>query len=165
MVVAPPPQVGVRPQAPLPTPSTGRTPLPGTAGALPAPKVLAPVARVEAPGLPQERVVPQTALTLVETPLPEEAGPRAQEEPTPSPAPPPKTPLQALVEERGLKLSGTLLGPVSVAILESKDGYLVLPAGSPIPGSEAIVKGIEEGRVTLALKEERMDLTLSGGGE
>jgi hypothetical protein len=69
------------------------------------------------------------------------------------------------VEEKGLKLSGTLLGPVSVAILESKDGYLVLPAGSPIPGSEAIVKGIEEGRVTLALKEERMDLTLSGGGE
>ncbi len=165
VVVAPPPRVEVRPQAPLPTPTTGRTPLPGTAGALPAPKVLTPTARVETPALPQERVAPQAPLTLVEAPLPQEAGPSAQEGVPPTPTPAPKTPLEALVEEKGLKLSGTLLGPVSVAILESKDGYLVLPAGSPIPGSEAIVKGIEEGRVTLALKEERMDLTLSGGGE
>ena len=71
--------------------------------------------------------------------------------------------------EKGLKLSGTLLGPVSVAILESKEGYLVLPAGSPIPGTEAVVRRVEADRVELALKQETLELKLPSlsqvGGE
>ncbi len=81
---------------------------------------------------------------------------------------PPKTPLVALVEERGLRLSGTLLGPVSVAILESKEGYLVLPAGSSIPGSEALLRRIEGDRVVLAMKDETLEIPLEdpqAGGE
>lgn len=98
---------------------------------------------------------------LVEAPLPgpEEKG--AEKAPTPA------SPLERLVAEKGLRLSGTLLGPVSVAILESKEGYLVVPAGSPIPGTEAVVRQVEEGSVTLALKEETLNLSLvqAGGGQ
>lgn len=157
---------------PLPTPSALPTtrPLPGTSGALPAPKVLTPTPKAE---VPQTQTEPQVALTppagLVESPLPQEDLASGAPPQTPSPPPSPKTPLEALVEERGLKLSGTLLGPVSVAILESKEGYLVLPAGSPIPGSEAVVRRIEGDRVVLALKDETLEIALAnsqaGGGQ
>ena len=98
-------------------------------------------------------------------------GPRittwAPEEKGAEKAPTPASPLERLVAEKGLRLSGTLLGPVSVAILESKEGYLVVPAGSPIPGTEAVVRQVEEGSVTLALKEETLSLSLvqAGGGQ
>jgi len=101
----------------------------------------------------------------VETPLPVQ---KKEGEKT-EPPPPPKTPLQTLVEERGLKLTGTLLGPVSVAILESKEGYLVLPVGSLLPGSEAVLRRIESDRVVLALKDESLEIVLdsmqAGGGQ
>ncbi|WP_243092917.1 competence protein, partial [Thermus hydrothermalis] len=155
---------------PLPTPQVATTPrpLPGTQGALPAPKVLTPAPKAT---VPPARVEGSVAVTppaaLVEAPLVQEEAPQGATE-TPQ-AQASKTPLEALVEERGLKLSGTLLGPVSVAILESKDGYLVLPAGSPIPGTEAVVRRIEGNRITLALKEETLDLAISqaqaGGGQ
>ncbi|RTH25420.1 competence protein, partial [Thermus scotoductus] len=154
---------------PLPTPSVQASPrpLPGSQGALPAPKVLAPVLQAEAPktelgGTPPVLTPPSG---LVETPLPvqKKEGEKAE------PPPPPKTPLQTLVEERGLKLTGTLLGPVSVAILESKEGYLVLPVGSLLPGSEAVLRRIESDRVVLALKDESLEIVLdsmqAGGGQ
>ena len=146
-------------QAPQAAPAT--RPIPGTSGALPAPKILSPA--LSAP-LPQARETPPRVAVptaLVEAPLPgpEEKG--AEKAPTPA------SPLERLVAEKGLRLSGTLLGPVSVAILESKEGYLVVPAGSPIPGTEAVVRQVEEGSVTLALKEETLNLSLvqAGGGQ
>ncbi|BBL93910.1 competence protein [Thermus thermophilus] len=146
-------------QAPQAAPAT--RPIPGTSGALPAPKVLSPA--LSAP-LPQARETPPKVAVptaLVEAPLPgpEEKG--AEKAPTPA------SPLERLVAEKGLRLSGTLLGPVSVAILESKEGYLVVPVGSPIPGTEAVVRQVEEGSVTLALKEETLSLSLvqAGGGQ
>ena len=146
-------------QAPQAPPAT--RPIPGTSGALPAPKILSPA--LSAP-LPQARETPPRVAVptaLVEAPLPgpEEKG--AEKAPTPA------SPLERLVAEKGLRLSGTLLGPVSVAILESKEGYLVVPAGSPIPGTEAVVRQVEEGSVTLALKEETLNLSLvqAGGGQ
>ncbi|MGC8876338.1 competence protein [Thermus sp.] len=159
--------VRVSPGTPLPTPSlsSGPRPLPGSAGALPAPKVMAPRPRAEAPlALPEPPVLPSAPTGLVEAlpPGPSKAKPGSQ-------APTiPKTPLQALVEEKGLKLAGTLLGPVSVAILESKEGYLVLPVGGSIPGSEAVIRRVEGERVVLALKDETLDLPLvsaQAGGE
>jgi len=147
-------------------------PLPGSAGALPAPKVVRPALQ-GAPGLgqgsyPEAPVAPEAPAALLETPLPQEAPAKeasgASEAPKQAPA---KTPLEALVEAKGLKLLGTLLGPVSVAILESREGYLVLPAGSPIPGSEAVVRRIEGDRVVLALKDETLEIPIKGqaGGE
>ena len=146
-------------QAPQAAPAT--RPIPGTSGALPAPKILSPA--LSAP-LPQARETPPRVAVptaLVEAPLP---GP---EEKGGEKAPPPASPLGRRVAEKGLRLSGTLLGPVSVAILESKEGYLVVPAGSPIPGTEAVVRQVEEGSVTLALKEETLNLSLvqAGGGQ
>ncbi|BDG17362.1 competence protein [Thermus brockianus] len=156
---------------PLPTPqvATAPRPLPGTSGALPAPKVLTPTPKAQVAQAPVEAsVAPAPPTALVEAPLSQVS---QEAPPTPGQAPegPAKTPLEALVEEKGLKLSGTLLGPVSVAILESKEGYLVLPVGSPIPGTEAVVRRIEGERITLALKEETLELAVSqaqaGGGQ
>lgn len=122
-----------------------------------------PLPRAVRPPAPGQETPPKVAVptALVEAPLPgpEEKG--AEKAPTPA------SPLERLVAEKGLRLSGTLLGPVSVAILESKEGYLVVPAGSPIPGTEAVVRQVEEGSVTLALKEETLSLSLvqAGGGQ
>ena len=155
------PAVRVQTPAPAPQAAPATQPIPGTSGALPAPKILSPA--LSAP-LPQARETPPKVAVptaLVEAPLPgpEEKG--AEKAPTPA------SPLERLVAEKGLRLSGTLLGPVSVAILESKEGYLVVPAGSPIPGTEAVVRQVEEGSVTLALKEETLNLSLvqAGGGQ
>ncbi|BAW02606.1 competence protein PilW [Thermus thermophilus] len=155
------PPVRVQPPAPAPRAAPATRPIPGTSGALPAPKVLSPA--LAAPLPEPKETPPKVALptALVEAPLPgpEERG--AEEPPTPA------SPLERLVAEKGLRLSGTLLGPVSVAILESKEGYLVVPVGSPIPGTEAVVRQVEEGSVTLALKEETLNLSLvqAGGGQ
>ena len=155
------PAVRVQTPAQPPQAAPATRPIPGTSGALPAPKILSPA--LSAP-LPQARETPPRVAVptaLVEAPLPgpEEKG--AEKAPTPA------SPLERLVAEKGLRLSGTLLGPVSVAILESKEGYLVVPAGSPIPGTEAVVRQVEEGSVTLALKEETLNLSLvqAGGGQ
>lgn len=155
------PAVRVQTPAPAPQAAPATRPIPGTSGALPAPKILSPA--LSAP-LPQARETPPRVAVptaLVEAPLPgpEEKG--AEKAPTPA------SPLERLVAEKGLRLSGTLLGPVSVAILESKEGYLVVPAGSLIPGTEAVVRQVEEGSVTLALKEETLNLSLvqAGGGQ
>ncbi|BDG24324.1 competence protein [Thermus thermophilus] len=155
------PAVRVQTPAPAPQAAPATRPIPGTSGALPAPKILSPA--LSAP-LPQARETPPRVAVptaLVEAPLPgpEEKG--AEKAPTPA------SPLERLVAEKGLRLSGTLLGPVSVAILESKEGYLVVPVGSPIPGTEAVVRQVEEGSVTLALKEETLNLSLvqAGGGQ
>jgi hypothetical protein len=116
--------------------------------------------------VPQARLEPPVEVAapqgLVERPLPQEEPPKEAQAPAP---PAPKSPLAALVAEKGLRLSGTLMGPISVAILESKEGYLVLPVGSPIPGSEAVVKRIEGDRIVLALKEETLEIPLEAGGE
>ena len=155
------PAVRVQTPAQAPQAAPAAPPIPASSGALPAPKILSPA--LSAP-LPQARETPPRVAVptaLVEAPLPgpEEKG--AEKAPTPA------SPLERLVAEKGLRLSGTLLGPVSVAILESKEGYLVVPAGSPIPGTEAVVRQVEEGSVTLALKEETLNLSLvqAGGGQ
>ncbi|WP_245563304.1 hypothetical protein [Thermus antranikianii] len=58
---------------------------------------------------------------------------------------------------------------MSVAILETKEGYLVLPVGSLLPGSEAVLRRIESDRVVLALKDESLEIALentqAGGGQ
>ncbi|MER3426124.1 MAG: competence protein, partial [Thermoleophilia bacterium] len=86
----------------------------------------------------------------------------------PSPAPSSAaTPLQAFVAEKGLRLSGVILGPVSVVILSSKEGYQVLPVGSTWPGSEVLIRSATSESVELALKDETLTLSLSkeeGGG-
>jgi len=164
------PPVRVRIPTPAPQAAPATRPIPGTSGALPAPKVLSPALAAplpEAKERPPEVAVPTA---LVEAPLaplpgPEEEGRTATSAPAKeAPAPAPASPLSRLVAEKGLRLSGTLLGPVSVAILESKEGYLVVPAGSPIPGTEAVVRRVEEGSVTLALKEETLNLSLVQDG-
>lgn len=155
------PAVRVQTPAPAPQAAPATQPIPGTSGALPAPKILSPA--LSAP-LPQARETPPKVAVptaLVEAPLPGPEAEGVKEAPTPA------SPLERLAAEKGLRLSGTLLGPVSVAILESKEGYLVVPAGSPIPGTEAVVRQVEEGSVTLALKEETLNLSLvqAGGGQ
>ena len=74
-------------------------------------------------------------------------------------------PLKAFVEELELKLSGVALGPVSVAIFSTKEGYVVLPVGDRFPGSEVVLKEVRADEVVLALGEHILKLTLSKGEE
>ncbi|MGQ9736126.1 MAG: hypothetical protein ACUVUP_06135 [Thermaceae bacterium] len=76
------------------------------------------------------------------------------------------SPLQDFVQKRGIRLSGVLLGPISVALLESKEGYQVLPVGSTWPNSEVVVRSASADGVELALKGEVLRLSVHPeGGE
>lgn len=172
------PHPHLRPPPPAPRPSPRGPP----SGSRPPPKPpRRPPPPGPSPGPPAPSRRPRSSPRAVRPPAPGQGdaaqGRRAHGArggPLPGPeekgaekAPTPASPLERLVAEKGLRLSGTLLGPVSVAILESKEGYLVVPAGSPIPGTEAVVRQVEEGSVTLALKEETLSLSLvqAGGGQ
>jgi hypothetical protein len=56
---------------------------------------------------------------------------------------------------------------MSVVILQSKEGYQVLPVGSTWPGSEVLIKSATGESVELALKDETLTLSLmkENGGE
>jgi hypothetical protein len=121
------------------------------------------------PALPEAEPAP--ARPTASLPLQETLAPLAEPAPagTPQAAPPskPLTPLEAFVAEKGLALSGVILGPVSVVILQSKEGYQVLPVGSTWPGSEVLIKSATGESVELALKDETLTLSLmkENGGE
>ncbi len=172
------PPLGVRigppypltPPPPLPRARASARPLPGSAGPLPLPKVLRPTLSVSPPALAERKTLPSPA-GLVETLLEPEDGetpPRGESQEQPLAKAQPQTKLEAFVQERGLVPVATLLGPIGVAILRGKEGYLVLPLGERIPGSEVVLQGIEPDRVVLALKgEERtetLELPIASGG-
>lgn len=174
--------VRVSPGSPLPTP----TPAPvsreratsrrlGTP--LPLPQVVeAPLGLPPLPEAPFPSDVPvgkqgtrKASLPLQETlVIPQaESAPEGTMGKGPRGETPPLTPLQAFVAEKGLRLSGVILGPVSVVILGSKGGYQVLPVGDSLPGSEVVIRSATAESVELALKDETLTLNLdrSNGGE
>lgn len=165
--------VRVSPGSPLPTPTpapasreraTSRrlgTPLP-LPRVVEAPAILPPLPEAPLPSdaLLGERGASEASFPLQETPV----TPQAESAPKGGP---PLTPLQAFVAEKGLRLSGAILGPVSVVILGSKEGYQVLPVGSSLPGSEVVIRSATAESVVLALEDETLTLNLDGshGGE
>lgn len=75
-----------------------------------------------------------------------------------------ENPLAAWAKEQKLKLVGVALGPVSVAIFATKDGYLALPVGERFPGTDIRLKAVTAERVLLAQGDYNLTLEYGGGG-
>ncbi|WP_456411932.1 hypothetical protein [Oceanithermus sp.] len=166
---APEKPVTITPEAELPnniplpkvvTPTGGEvTPPPVSLGQGTLPIKLTPLAAEVAPQTPLEATLPEE-----ETPVPEEVTP--EEQPPPVEEAPPPNPLVEWAKQRGLKLDGVALGPVSVAIFKTTAGYLALPVGQTFPGDNVLVKTITAERVLLVDANGANTLTLElGGGE
>ncbi|WP_293171727.1 hypothetical protein [Oceanithermus sp.] len=165
---APEKPVTITPEAELPnniplpkvvTPTGGEvTPPPVSLGQGTLPIKLTPLTAEVAPETPLEATVPE------EAPAAEEVTPEQQTPPVEE-APPPN-PLVEWAKQRGLKLDGVALGPVSVAIFKTTTGYLALPVGQTFPGDNVLVKTITAERVLLVDADGANTLTLElGGGE
>ncbi len=68
--------------------------------------------------------------------------------------------LARFVREQNLKLSGVVLGPTSVAIFQSKDGFTVLPVGRTLPGSDVLLKSLSAKAALLVQGSESLNLTM-----
>lgn len=162
--------VRVAPGQPLPTPKPAQPSPPSKRLGTPLPLPQVVQTPPSLPPLPEaEPALALAPLPLQETLRPLQAAPaKGPQASGPSPVPSPAaTPLQAFVAEKELRLSGVILGPVSVVILNSKEGYQVLPVGSTWPGSEVLIRSATSESVELALKDETLTLSLSkeeGGG-
>lgn len=68
--------------------------------------------------------------------------------------------LARYVREQNLKLSGVVLGPTSVAIFQSKDGFMVLPVGRTLPGSDVLLRSLSAKEALLVQGSESLNLTM-----
>ncbi len=68
--------------------------------------------------------------------------------------------LARFVREQNLKLSGVVLGPTSVAIFQSKDGFVVLPVGRTLPGSDVLLRSLSAKEALLVQGSESLNLTM-----
>lgn len=71
-----------------------------------------------------------------------------------------ESPLARFAREQDLKLSGVVLGPTSVAIFQSKDGFTVLPVGRALPGSDVLLKSLSAKEALLVQGSESLNLTM-----
>ncbi len=136
---------------------------------VPLPRVLPPAATE--PVLPPEASVRLGALPVRLQPLERLVVPVAegQEQPREAAASgkADKTagnPLEAWAKAQGLRLSGIALGPVSVAIFATKDGYVALPVGEQFPGTDVQLKAVTAERVLLVQGPHTLTLEYGGGG-
>ncbi len=65
------------------------------------------------------------------------------------------------VREQNLKLSGVVLGPTSVAIFQSRDGFTVLPVGRTLPGSDVLLRSLSANEALLVQGSESLNLTIT----
>ncbi len=161
-----------QPPAPQPAPAK-ETPKPVTIAAntgapellkVPIPQVRPPEGRE--PVVPPEAQLGAGTLPLTLAPVTREVAPeKPKPEPKPKPSPAPAAnPLKAWAEQVGLRLSGVALGPVSVAIFQTKDGYVTLPVGERFPGTNVRLKAVTAERVLLVEGDHDLTLEYGGGG-
>jgi hypothetical protein len=65
------------------------------------------------------------------------------------------------VREQNLKLSGVVLGPTSVAIFQSRDGFTVLPVGRTLPGSDVLLRSLSANEALLVQGSDSLNLTIT----
>lgn len=157
---------------PLPTPSAN----PLSLGALPLMPQLSPLTQPPAPPpTPQPALAStnpqlevQLSMAQLNQQIQTQLEPLSQAPQTPSSPPPTSTspssttlpnPVAAYVTAQGLRLAGVVLGPTSVGIFQSRQGYIVLPVGQTFPQSQVLLQSLTsesallvEGSQSLALK-------------
>jgi len=131
---------------------------------VPVPK-LAPPPATE-PVLPPEARIGAGTLPLRLLPLEREVAPvpAAKASARTSGRPASANPLKDWADAQELRLSGVALGPVSVAIFSTKNGYLALPVGERFPGTEVQLKAVTAERVLLVQGPYNLTLEYGGGG-
>jgi len=141
---------------------------------VPAPKILPPAE--QEPVLPPEAKLGVGALPIRLEPLerevvrekPKKKSEEKKETPKPKaeakPKPPPENPLEKWAKAQELQLAGVTLGPVSVAIFATKDGYLTLAVGERFPGTNIELKEVTADHVVLVQGPHRLTLKYGGGG-
>jgi len=72
----------------------------------------------------------------------------------------PESPLARFVREQNLRLSGVVLGPTSVAIFQSKNGFTVLAVGQTLPGSDVLLKSLSAREALLVQGSQSLNLTI-----
>lgn len=80
--------------------------------------------------------------------------------PARGPEAPRESPLARFVREQNLRLSGVVLGPTSVAIFQGKDGFIVLPVGRTLPGSDVLLKSLSAKEALLVQGSESLTLSI-----
>ncbi|ADH63226.1 competence protein PilW [Allomeiothermus silvanus DSM 9946] len=163
-----------QPSVPLPStplPPSNPTPTPLT----PRPQVAAPRAAGVPASLSGMATLSGGALPLRLSPLEREVAQPAPRPATPTPqtstasqpaapqTPAAPTGLAGFVQEQGIKLAMTTLGPTSVAVFQTKEGYVVVPVGEKIPGTEVLVKTMTANEATLVRGNESLAIKLEGG--
>lgn len=68
--------------------------------------------------------------------------------------------LAKFIRDQDLKLAGVVLGPTSVAIFQSKDGFVVLPVGRTLPGSDVLLKSLSAKDALLVQGSESLNLEI-----
>lgn len=64
------------------------------------------------------------------------------------------------VRQQNLKLSGVVLGATSVGIFQTKDGFVVLPVGRTLPGSEVLLKSLNTKEALLVQGSDSLNLEI-----
>ncbi|EYB67301.1 hypothetical protein DEIPH_ctg044orf0010 [Deinococcus phoenicis] len=99
-----------------------------------------------------------TALPTPGTPQPitQLGGDSSETEPSTAP----QSALDQLVQSRDLAFNAAVLGPVNTAIFHTRDGFLVVSVGQPLPDSAVVVREVTATSVTLALGNDTKTLEL-----
>ncbi len=101
---------------------------------------------------PLSSTTPTTSATPPAPPTP----PATVATPTPT-----STPLSSFILSNKVAFVGVIIGPVNTAILETKDGTVIVPLGGTIPQSDVIVKSVTATQVVLMLGQETVTIDRS----
>ena len=158
------------PPKPKPTPKTSK---PVAIDVPAAPEMVrVPIPQIQPPPksepvLPPEAEVGRGVLPVRMKPLEEVVAPREETPPQktsyvekPAPA---QNPIEAWIKSQGIKLAGVTLGPVSVAMFNTKDGYVAVPVGERFPGTDILVKSVTAEGVVLVQGSYSLTLRYEGG--
>ncbi len=74
-----------------------------------------------------------------------------------------ENPLQSWAKQEQLKLTGVALGPTSVAIFQTKQGYIALPVGETFPNKDVLLKTVSAKQVLLMQGPYSLTLSYKGG--
>jgi hypothetical protein len=87
--------------------------------------------------------------------------PPAPPTPTVATPTPTSTPLSTFILSNKVAFVGVIIGPVNTAILETKDGTVIVPLGGTIPQSDVVVKSVTATQVVLMLGQETVTIDRS----
>ncbi len=129
----------------------------------PTPELPTNIAVVSTPTTPTQpsELKPPASDPAAPTPLSSTTTAAPPPPPTPTntaPPPPTTTELSRFVLSNRVAFVGVIIGPVNTAIIETKDGTVIVPLGGTIPQSDVVVKSITPEKVVLMLGQETITI-------